>query len=169
MFVLKRNRGVNGHLLERRERNGNLVTTREVIESREGMHGNSLVWWGFSDGVCRIAWKTKSALYAATSIQIGNRLSASQRWEFPFWPTRIHFDSWCVRSSWTAFEVTKRTVACPGLEVSYRSQSRLLAASVWNSTGSRFVVARRLSPRRVDLMCAIVIVQSLSDRMYCES
>lgn len=166
MFVLKRNLGANGHILEQRQRHGGLVTTREIIESREGLNGNSLVWWGYSGRVCRILWKTNSALYAKTTIWIGSGLSASQRWEFPFWPTRVHVDSWCVRSRRTAFEVTKRTVACLGQEVSYRSQSRLLAASVRNATGSRFVVARRLSPRRVDLMCAIVIVQSLSDRMY---
>ena len=60
-------------------------------------------------------------------------------------------------------------MACLGLQVSYRSQSRLLAASVLTSSGSRFVVARRLSLKRVDLICAIIIVQSLPDRMYSDN
>jgi hypothetical protein len=169
MFRLTRNRGAWGHLLEWRDRADKLVAAREIVETRTWSQENTLIWWGFSGCVCRIDWRTNSALKAGTSIRIGSRFLASQRWEFPFWPTRVHNDAWCVHGRRAVFEVTKRTIACLGLQVSYRSQSRLLAASVLTSSGSRFVVARRLSLKRVDLICAIIIVQSLPDRMYSDN
>lgn len=169
MFRLTRNRGAWGHLLEWRDRADKLVAAREIVETRTWSQENTLIWWGFSGCVCRIDWRTNSALKAGTSIRIGSRFLASQRWEFPFWPTRVHNDAWCVHGRRAVFEVTKRTIACLGQQVSYRSQSRLLAASVLTSSGSRFVVARRLSLKRVDLICAIIIVQSLPDRMYSDN